>query len=233
MYSFLFDACDLCQKKTLKIAVSILLSTLLRHHHQKFLKMLCPYYGGHQSRSHKNHKLPVYNADSETAVKSNFLIHYMNKPNDSYNKNASNIEQTKTSLHATTTQILTTISTKRMPFTLPLLLKKKTSSYASASSAFVATNYLLSAPFISSQTPQNNSCHNFVFTSTYKPSIETFVNPVASNRYVNSVHLPKYCEFAAKLIFIFVLIIMQISFATADQGNKKLSKYNIFEFICA
>ncbi|XP_065370674.1 ephrin type-B receptor 1-B isoform X2 [Calliphora vicina] len=230
MHAFLSDACDLCEKKKmLKVVANILVSLLhryIRHHHQKVLKMLYPYCGGHHSRSHKNHKLPVYNVDFNNGLstdKSNFIINNISKEN-SYNENASNIQQ-KTSLCASTTQILTAISTKTMVFILPLSYKKaitttntsSLSTYTSTSSAFITSNYLLSTPLLSSVISKDDSCHKLLFTSSYKPSLNMFINTVSCKRSAPSMHFPKKCQFIMKLIVIFVLLIMQIGIATADQ----------------
>ncbi|KNC34063.1 hypothetical protein FF38_07520 [Lucilia cuprina] len=231
MHAILSNACDLCQKKKmLKFVANILLSLFhryLRIHHQKVFNMLYPYCGGHHSRSHKKYILPVYNVDFNNGLsteKSNFLINNINKEN-SYNNNASNIQQ-KTSLCASTMQILTTISTKTLPFILPLSYKKaitakyssSLSTYTSTSSAFIATNYLLSTPSHSSVTSQDDSCHKHLFTSSYKPSsLNMFINTVACGGSAPSMYFPKNGQFIMKLIVIFILLIMQIGFASADQ----------------
>ncbi|KAM7341350.1 eph receptor tyrosine kinase isoform 2-T2 [Cochliomyia hominivorax] len=231
MHVIISVACDLCEKKEmLRLAANILVSLLHRflRHYQKHLKMLHPCSGGNYSRrSHNNHKLILHNIEYDRGLsdnKSNFIINNLNKKN-SCNKNASNIQQETSLCASTTTQILATISTKSKPLILPLSYKEaiKTtrnsnslSTYTSTSSTYIATNYLLSTSLHSSKTSPADSCHKLLFTSSYKPSLEMFTVACEKSS-VTSMHLPKKCQFIMKLIVIFILLIMQTSFASADQ----------------
>lgn len=167
--------------------------------------------------SHKsNHKLQIHNIDYNnviTAENSNFITNNVNSISN--NKNASKIHQNTSIYASTTTQILTTISTKKMPLFFPFSLKKaitkiSSKSYTSTSTALFATNYLLTP-----STTQDNSCHKLLFTTYFKPSLEMPIDVLT----LSSKHLPKKYKFLMHLIIVFILLIMQIGYATADQGN--------------
>ena len=232
----------------LKFAANILVSLLhhhLRYYHRKISTMLYPFcaeYPQHNSRSHYHNLQYVGNVrddnDSLTS-KLNFIKNNKDKTN-SFNKNASKSQQ-KTSLCASTTQSLTTISTKTLPLILPFSYKKAiintclsitTSSLTSTSTALTATNNLIS-PSFSPISSQNNSCHKLLFTSSYKSSFNMFNNNAPYEKSMASKHLPRKYKFIKRLIVLFLFIIMQIGFATADQGKfykRKCIYEDIFSF---
>lgn len=212
-------------------------------HFKDFLKFVSLLKDFNQTRSHKkNQKLPTQNKveydNYLNGEKSIFLMNTNNIINLNNTNNASKIQQ-KTSLYASqTTQLLTTISktNKPMPLILPSfslknsLTKKKISSCKSysistTSTALITTNYLLTPSSSSkssslSRTSQNNSCHNVVLSTYYKPLLEVPINALifkktltSSNQFLNK------CQLLMHLVIVFVLLITQIGFAKGDQGK--------------
>lgn len=194
------------------------------------LYSICARHPQHKRRSHNSHSLqPVDNVgDKSDSLTSGLnILKYKDRKN-SFNRNASKLQQ-KTSLCASTMQNLTTISTKILPLFLPFSYKKaitntslfKTkSSLTSTSTALTATNNLIPSSF-SPIASQDNSFRKHLFTLSHNSSPNMFNNNVSYDKPMPFKHLPRKYKFIMHLIAFFLIMVMQIGFATADQGKLK------------